>query len=51
MAIILRPLMMLLLLVMAFGLSRLLHRVIPDGKVKEFLYKKHFVVPPKTARR
>lgn len=50
-AIVVRPLALLVLLGMAWGLSRLLHRVIPPGKVRDFLYKRHEVIPSEASRR
>jgi len=45
MEIVLRPLVMLALLLIAFCISRALYRFIPDGKVKRWLYKQHHVIP------
>jgi small-conductance mechanosensitive channel len=44
-AIVLRPLALVVLLVAAVTLSRWLSRFIPDGRVKRFLYARHEVVP------
>lgn len=45
-AIVLRPLALLVLLTVAVVLSRLLKRVIPDGPVKRALYTHFDVIPP-----
>ncbi len=45
-AVVLRPVALLVLLAAAFALSRLLERVIPDGRIKRILYARHEVVPP-----
>jgi hypothetical protein len=45
MEIVLRPLALLVLLLMAYGISRLLYRIIPAGRVKDILYKRHSVIP------
>jgi hypothetical protein len=44
-AIVLRPLVLVSLLFAAMYVSRLLERVIPEGRVKRLLYAKHEVVP------
>jgi hypothetical protein len=51
MEIILRPLILLVFLLAAAVIARLLHRIIPDGKIKEILYRKHEVVPTATDSR
>lgn len=38
-AILVRPFVALLLLTIAWLIGRLLHRFIPEGKIKDFLYK------------
>lgn len=48
MEIALRPLMLLVLLAIACALSWLIKPLIPEGRVKSFLYRKHFIVPPNT---
>jgi hypothetical protein len=45
MEIILRPLAMVALLLIACGISKALHRFIPNGRIKQILYKKHSVIP------
>lgn len=37
--VLIRPLVLLVMLTIAWGLAKLLDRVIPDGRVKRFLYK------------
>ncbi len=44
-AIVLRQLALLVLLFAALAISRALHRVIPDGRIKRILYARHEVVP------
>lgn len=43
--VIVRPLALLVLLVAAWGISRLLYRLIPAGRVRDVLYKKHDLIP------
>lgn len=38
-AILVRPFVMLLLLTMGWVIARLLHRFIPEGRIKRWLYK------------
>lgn len=44
-AIVLRPLALVVLLFTALLISRMLARVIPEGRVKRFLYAQHEIVP------
>ncbi len=43
--VIVRPLTMIVLLLAAWGISRLLWRVIPAGRIKDALYKKRPLIP------
>lgn len=51
MAIILRPLTLFVMLGSAWFISRLLYQLIPPGRVRDFLYKRHEVIPSAASRR
>lgn len=44
-SVIVRPLALLAMLTAAWGISRLIYRVIPPGKVRDALYRKRDLIP------
>ena len=45
-AIVLRPVVLLVMLFIAWAISRTLYRLIPPGRARDVLYKRRDVIPP-----
>jgi hypothetical protein len=44
--VVMRPIIALVLFTIAYVIAQLLRKLIPEGRVKEWLYRKHDVIPP-----